>query len=64
LSIPGAVLMLPRGSIRADARRPSSLRPLISVPHLIHSVNSRHDKARQSPAHGLEQPLPFEAGMK
>ena len=57
--------MLPRGSIRADARRPSSLRSLISVPHLIHSVNSRHDEARQSPTRGLEQlqPLPFDAGM-
>jgi len=35
-SIPGAVLALPRASIRADARRPPSLRSLISVPHLIH----------------------------
>jgi hypothetical protein len=43
LSVPGAVLTLPRGSIRAEARRPSSLRPLISVPHLIHSVNSSHE---------------------
>jgi hypothetical protein len=62
LSIPGAVLALPRASIRADARRPPSLRSLISVPHLIHSVNSRHDKAHRSPTHGLEQlqPLPFE----
>jgi len=64
LSIPGAVLTLPRGSVSAEARRLSLLRSSISVPRLIHLVTSRHNKARQSPTHGLEQlqPLPYEAG--